>query len=66
MSISSKITLAMSADGASFEEVHNNLEKILENFAVQYAEWCCARAIGVTHFKLNEEELEQFKKEKGL
>jgi hypothetical protein len=41
-------------------------EKIAEEFAVEYAEWCCARAIGVTYFKLNEEELEQFKKEKGL
>jgi hypothetical protein len=42
------------------------LEVIAEEFAVEYAEWCCARAIGVTYFKLNEEELEQFKKEKGL
>jgi len=42
------------------------LEVIAEEFAVEYAEWCCARAIGVTCFKLNEEELEQFKKEKGL
>jgi len=41
-------------------------EQIADEFAVQYAEWCCARAIGVTYFKLNEEELEQFKKEKGL
>ncbi len=42
------------------------LEIIAEEFAVQYAEWCCARAIGVTYFKLNEEALEQFKKEKEL
>lgn len=42
------------------------LIKIFDVYATQYAEWCCARAIGVTHFKLNEEELEQFKKEKGL
>lgn len=41
-------------------------EQIADEYAVQYAEWCCARAIGVSHFKLNEEELEQFKKEKGL
>lgn len=41
------------------------LEAIAEDFAIQYAEWYCARAIGVNYFKLNEEELEQFKKEKG-
>jgi hypothetical protein len=41
-------------------------EVIAEEFAIEFAEWCCARAIGVTYFKLNEEELEQFKKEKGL
>jgi hypothetical protein len=39
---------------------------IAHDFAVQYAEWCCARAIGVNYFKLNEEELEWFKKEKEL
>jgi hypothetical protein len=33
MSISSKIALAMSADGASFEEVHNSLEKLTDDFA---------------------------------
>ncbi len=47
-------------------ETVNELETIADEFAIQYAEWCCARAIGVTYFKLNEEELEQFKKEKGL
>jgi hypothetical protein len=39
MSISSKIALAMSADGASFEEVHTNLEKIADEFAIGFAEW---------------------------
>ena len=39
MSISSKIALAMSADGASFEEVHDNLVKIAEDFAIGFAEW---------------------------
>ena len=42
------------------------LEVIADDYAIEFAEWCCARAIGVTYFKLNEEELEQFKKEKGL
>jgi hypothetical protein len=40
MSISSKIALAMSADGASFEEVHTSLEKITEEFAIEFADWC--------------------------
>ena len=44
----------------------NCLVKIFDVYAIEFAEWCCARAIGVTYFKLNEEELEQFKKEKGL
>lgn len=39
MSISSKIALAMSADGASFEEVHNSLEKITNDFAIAFAKW---------------------------
>ena len=41
-------------------------EVIADEYAIEFAEWCCARAIGVTYFKLNEEELEQFKKEKRL
>jgi hypothetical protein len=41
-------------------------EVIADEYAIEFAEWCCARAIRVTYFKLNEEELEQFKKEKGL
>ena len=39
MSISSKIALAMSADGASFEEVYNSLEKITNDFAIAFAIW---------------------------
>lgn len=35
MSISSKIA----ADGASFEEVHNSLEKITNDFAIAFAKW---------------------------
>lgn len=39
MNISIKIALAMSADSASFEEVHTNLEKIADDFAIGFAEW---------------------------
>ena len=39
MSISSKIALAMSADRTSFEEVHNSLEKITNDFAIAFAIW---------------------------
>jgi hypothetical protein len=48
------------------EDNAKECEKIADGYAIEFAEWCCARAIGVTYFKLNEEELEQFKKEKGL
>jgi hypothetical protein len=41
-------------------------EKVADEFAIEFAEWCCARAIGVTYFKLNEKELEQFKKEREV
>jgi hypothetical protein len=29
----------MSADGASFEEVHNSLEKITKSFAIDFSKW---------------------------
>jgi hypothetical protein len=65
MSISSKIALAMSADGASFEEVHTSLEKITEEFAIGFAEWVIYGHI--TLFRDNPEQLlEIFKKEKDL
>ena len=50
--------------GGLKKETANELEKICDDYATQYAEWCCARALGVNYFKLNEEELDQFKKEK--
>lgn len=40
MNISSKIALAMSANGASFEEVHTSLEKIADDYAIKFSEWC--------------------------
>ena len=39
MGISSKIALAMSANGASFEEVHTSLEIIADEFAIGFFEW---------------------------
>jgi hypothetical protein len=42
------------------------LVKIFDVYASEFAEWSVARAMGLDSFKLNEEELEQFKKEKGL
>lgn len=41
-------------------------EQIAQDFAIGFAEWCVAKAMGVYSFKLNDGELEQFKKEKGL
>jgi hypothetical protein len=42
------------------------LVKIFDVYASEFAEWSVARAMGLDSFKLNEEELERFKKEKGL
>lgn len=42
------------------------LVKIFDVYATEFAEWSVARAMGLDSFKLNEEELERFKKEKGL
>ena len=39
MNINSKIALAMSANGASFEDVHKNLLKEAKDFAVKFIEW---------------------------
>ena len=41
-------------------------EKIADEFAAEFAEWSVARAMGLDSFKLNNGELETFKKEKGL
>ena len=78
MSISSKIALAMSADGASFEEVHNSLEKIADDYAIEFAEWCdnegytqvnnlsLWKSLDDEQGKYSKQLLEIFKKEKGL
>ena len=59
-----------SGDDINLEEKDWNeakhLVKIFDNYATQYAEWCCAKNLGVNSFKLYEGELEIFKKEKGL
>jgi hypothetical protein len=41
-------------------------ERIADEFAIEFAEWSVARAMGFVTFKLNDNELEIFKKEKGL
>lgn len=41
-------------------------EELQDEFAIQFAEWCCAKNMGVSKFTLYKGELEQFKKEKGL
>ena len=42
------------------------LEKIADEFAIEFAEWAIAKNMGVSKFTLYEGELEIFKKEKGL
>jgi len=44
----------------------NHLEKVANEFAIEFAEWSIAKNMGVNKFTLYEGELEQFKKEKGL
>jgi hypothetical protein len=41
-------------------------EQIADDYAIEFAEWSVARAMGFVTFKLNDNELEIFKKEKGL
>ena len=69
MSIGSKIALAMSADGASFEEIHSSLEKLINDFAIGFAEWLklpSERNEFFNDLKTTKELLEIYKKEKGL
>ena len=61
MSIKSKIALAMSADGASFEEVYSNLVKIADEFAIGFAKWMYDYKGDINKL---EEILEIYKKEK--
>lgn len=42
------------------------LVKIFDVYAIGFAEWCVAKAMGTNNFKLYDGELEMFKKEKGL
>ena len=44
----------------------NKLEKIADDYAIEFAERSVARAMGLDSFKLNNGELETFKKAKGL
>jgi hypothetical protein len=44
----------------------NECIKIADDYAIEFAEWSVARAMGLDSFKLNNGELETFKKEKGL
>lgn len=41
-------------------------EEITHDFAVDFAEWSIARALGCDSFKLNDSELEIYRKEKEL
>lgn len=59
-----------SEDDLDFEQAEwhaaDCLVKIFDVYASEFAEWSVARAMGLDSFKLNDGELEQFKKEKGL
>ena len=66
MNISSKIALAMSADGASFEEVHTSLEKLADNFAIGFTNWMTENSYKYSMQTTTEGLLEIYKKEKQL
>ena len=67
MSIESKIALAMSADGDSFERVHSNLVKIADEFAIGFGQWLIKKEHEYTNKIIAMEELlEIYKKQKGL
>jgi hypothetical protein len=46
-----------------FIEGVKHQEKQNDSFAIKFAEWCCAKNMGVSKFTLYEGELEIFKKE---
>lgn len=48
------------------KEGAENLEIIADEFAIGFAEWSVARAMGFDSMKLNDNELKIYKKEKGL
>ena len=53
------------AFSASYEPMLE-FDEWIDKYMVEFAEWCVARAMGLDSFKLNDNELEIFKKEKGL
>jgi hypothetical protein len=55
MSLDSKIALAMSASGASFEDVHNNLLKEAKDFAVKFLEWTAKSENRLGYHEINKE-----------
>jgi hypothetical protein len=50
----------------AYHDRSDECEKIADEFAIGFAEWCCAKTMGTNNFKLYEGELEMYKKEKGL
>ena len=48
------------------EKAKHPKKNIKEDFAVSFAEWLLARALGFESFKLNKNEMKMYKEEKGL
>ena len=46
--------------------VADRCEEISDEFSIGFAEWSVSKAMGLDSFKLNNGELEIYKKEKGL
>jgi hypothetical protein len=48
------------------EQVAIEHEKIAEEFAIGFAEWCCAKNMGTASFKLYEGEIELYKNQREV
>lgn len=49
-----------------YEENAETSVNIADEFAIGFAEWSICKVMGFTKFELNKDELEIYKKEKGL
>ena len=70
MKLVDKIQQANSGKLSDYSKIYTPtaevIEKISYEYAIKFAEWSVCRAIGLDNFKLNDNELQTFKKEKGL
>ena len=70
MKLVDKIQQANSGKLSDYSKIYTPtaevIEKIADDYAIEFAEWAIAKNMGVNKFTLYEGELEIFKKQKGL